>query len=53
MIEKLADKVEAEDRNVRIQISAKAPLMGTLLLVVVLIGMVLGIVIFGIRPSRR
>ena len=53
--EALADTVlvEAEDKNVRIQISAKAPLLGTLFLVLALIGMVLGIVIFGIRLSRR
>jgi len=53
--EALADTVlvEAEDKNVRIQITAKAPLFGTLLLVLLLIGMVLGIVIFGIKLSRR
>lgn len=51
----LADNVtvEAEDKNVRIQISAKAPLLGTILLISLLIGIVLAIVIFGIRLSRR
>lgn len=45
--------VEAADKTVRIQISAKTALLGTVVLVVCLVGLVVGIVIFGIRLSRR
>ncbi len=45
--------VEAADKTVRIQISAKTALVGTIFLIVCLIGLVVGIVIFGIKLSRR
>ncbi len=45
--------VQTEDKTVRIQISAKTPLLGSIILILLLIGLVVGIVIFGIRLSRR
>ena len=45
--------IEASDKTVRIQISAKTALWGTILLIVCLVGLVVGIVIFGIKLSRR
>ncbi len=53
--EALADnrRVETEDKTVRIQVQAKTPLLWTLTLVFALVGLVLGIVVFGIRISRR
>jgi hypothetical protein len=46
-------RVETEDKTVRIQVNAKTSLGWTLLLIVLLIGLVVGIVIFGIKISRR
>ena len=53
--EAMADNrpVQTEDKTVRIQISAKTPLLGSLILIFLLIGLVVGIVIFGIKLSRR
>jgi len=53
--EAMADNrpVQTEDKTVRIQISAKTPLLGSIILILLLIGLVVGIVIFGIRLSRR
>lgn len=53
--EAMADNrpVQTEDKTVRIQISAKTPLLGSLILILLLIGLVVGIVVFGIRLSRR
>jgi len=53
--EALADnrRVETEDKTVRIQISAKTPILGSIILIILLIGLVVGIVIFGIKLSRR
>lgn len=45
--------VQTEDKTVRIQISAKTPLLGSLILILMLIGLVVGIVVFGIKLSRR
>ena len=45
--------VQAEDKTVRIQISAKTPLLGSIILIFCLIALVVGIVIFGIKLSRR
>ncbi|MCD6115485.1 hypothetical protein J7K93_00580 [bacterium] len=45
--------VQTEDKTVRIQISAKAPLLGSLILIFLLIGLVVGIVVFGIKLSKR
>jgi len=53
--EAMADNrpVQTEDKTVRIQINAKTPLLGSIILILLLIGLVVGIVIFGIKLSRR
>lgn len=45
--------VQTEDKTVRIQVQAKTPLLWTAALVMLLIGLVTGIVVFGIKISRR
>jgi hypothetical protein len=53
--EALADnrKVDTEDKTIRIQMNAKASVFGTILLLLLLIGVVGGLVWFGIRLSKR
>ncbi|HUU28132.1 MAG TPA: NEW3 domain-containing protein, partial [archaeon] len=53
--EALADnrRVETEDKTVRIQVQAKAEILWTAVLLFSLIGLVVGIVVFGIKISRR
>jgi len=53
--EALADnrRVETEDKTVRIQVEAKTPILWTAVLILLLIGLVVGIVVFGIKISRR
>jgi len=53
--EAIADNrsVQTEDKIVRIQISAKTPLLGSIILILLLVGLIVGIVIFGIKLSRR
>jgi uncharacterized membrane protein len=46
-------RVETEDKTVRIQVKAKAEILWTAVLLFSLIGLVVGIVIFGIKISRR
>jgi hypothetical protein len=46
-------RVETDDKTVRIQVNAKTSIWGTLLLVLLLIGMIVGIVVFGIKMSKR
>jgi uncharacterized membrane protein len=45
--------VETEDKTIRIQVEARTPIVGTILLIVLLIGVLVGIVVFGIKMSRR
>jgi uncharacterized membrane protein len=45
--------VETEDKTVRIQVEAKTPILGTILLILLLVGVLVGIVVFGIRMSKR
>ena len=45
--------IEGEDKTVTIQVEQQANIFGTFLLVAVIIGLVVGIVVFGIRLSRR
>lgn len=45
--------VETDDKIVRIQIEGKTPILWTATLVLLLIGLVVGIVIFGIKISRK
>ena len=53
--EALADnrKVETEDKTIRIQVNAKTSVLGTIMLLVLLIGIIGGMVWFGIKLSRR
>lgn len=47
------EPVTAEDKTVTIEVKSKASLVSTLIVVVLLIGLVTGVVVFGIRLSRR
>lgn len=53
--EALADnrRVETEDKTVRIQVRARAEIFWTSVLILSLVGLVVGIVMFGIKISRR
>lgn len=46
-------RVETSDKTVRIQVNAKTSIWGTLVLIVLLIGLIVGIVIFGVKISKR
>jgi hypothetical protein len=46
-------RIESEDKIVRIHISAKANVLGITLLVIFLVGLLVGIVVFGIKLTRR
>jgi hypothetical protein len=46
-------KVESEDKIVRIHISSKTNILGISILILLLIGLLVGIVVFGIRLTRR
>lgn len=45
--------IEADDKEVTVEIKPKPDIWGRLILIVLLIGIVLGIVVFGIKLSRR
>ncbi len=45
--------VNAEDKTVTVEVQAEANVVGTVLLVLLILGLVGGIVVFGIRLSRR
>ena len=45
--------IRGEDKTITVQITQQANVYGTLIIVLLIIGLVLGIVIFGIRLSRR
>jgi len=46
-------QVESEDKIVRIHISARTNVLGITLLVIFLVGLLVGIVVFGIKLTRR
>jgi hypothetical protein len=46
-------KVESDDKTVRIHIAAKTNVLGISLLLLVLLGLLVGIVVFGIKLTRR
>ncbi|MEE9390554.1 MAG: NEW3 domain-containing protein [Candidatus Aminicenantaceae bacterium] len=46
-------RVESEDKTIRIHLSAKANVIGITLLVLFLVGILVGIVVFGIKLTRR
>jgi uncharacterized membrane protein len=45
--------VNAEDKTVTVEITSEANILGTALLVILILGLVVGIVVFGIRLSRK
>ncbi|MFQ5568709.1 MAG: NEW3 domain-containing protein [Rhodothermales bacterium] len=45
--------IEGEDKTVTIEVEQKANVLGTFFLIFVIVGLVVGIVVFGIRLSRR
>jgi len=45
--------VETEDKTVRIQVLSRTPVLWTTVLILALVGLIIGIVVFGIRISRR
>jgi hypothetical protein len=45
--------VNAEDKTVTVEIQAEANVLGTILLVIVIVGLVGGMVVFGMRLSKR
>ena len=46
-------RVETDDKTVRIQVNAKTSILGTIALVVLLIAFIVGVVVFGIKISKR
>jgi hypothetical protein len=46
-------KVDSEDKKIRIHVSSSANILGTGVLVVLLVGLLVAVVAFGIRLSRR
>ncbi|MEK6570242.1 MAG: NEW3 domain-containing protein, partial [Bacteroidota bacterium] len=46
-------RVESEDKKIRIHISASANILGTAALVILLLGVLITVVVFGVRLSRR
>ena len=45
--------IEGEDKTLTIQVEQQANVFGTFLLLLGIVGLVIGIVVFGIRLSRR
>ncbi len=45
--------INGEDKTVTIEIMARANILGTLIVAVLIIGLVVGVVVFGIRLSRK
>jgi hypothetical protein len=45
--------VDTEDKTIRIQVEARTPIFGTIMLILLLVGVLVGIVYFGIKISRR
>ena len=46
-------KVDSEDKKIRIHISSSANILGTGALILLLVGILVGVVVFGVRLSRR
>ncbi len=53
--EAMADnrQVETDDKIIRIQVEGKTPILWTSFLILMLLGLVVGVVVFGIKISRR
>lgn len=45
--------VNAEDKTVTVEVQAEVSILGTILLVVVILGLVSGLVVFGVKLSKR
>ncbi len=48
-----ARKVESEDKRIRIHVAASVNILGTTLLIFLLVGVLTGVVVFGVRLSRK
>jgi len=46
-------KVESEDKKIKIHVTAQASFFGTTLLVLLMVGILTGVVVFGIRLNKR
>ena len=46
-------KVESDDKKIRIHITSSANILGTAALILLLVGILVGVVVFGVRLSRR
>jgi hypothetical protein len=46
-------KVESDDKTIRIQIEAKTKVLSTIVFILLLLGLLVGIVIFGIKISKK
>jgi hypothetical protein len=46
-------KVDAEDKKIRVHVATGANVLGTAALVLLLVGLLTGVVVFGVRLSRR
>ena len=45
--------VEGEDKNITVEIEAKANMVGTLLLSLLIVGVIGGMVVFGVKLTRK
>ncbi len=46
-------RVNGDDKTLTVEIQASANLLGTIIVVIFIVGLVAGIVVFGVRLSRR
>jgi uncharacterized membrane protein len=46
-------KVDSDDKKIRVHVSSNTSVLGTAILVILLVGILVGIVVFGVRLSRR
>jgi len=46
-------KVDSEDKKIRIHVTSSANIVGTAALILLLVGILVGVVVFGVRLSRR
>lgn len=46
-------KVDSEDKKIRIHVASSANILGTGILILLLVGLLVGVVVFGVRLSRR
>jgi uncharacterized membrane protein len=46
-------RVESEDKKIRVHVAATTNILGTAVLILLLVGILVGVVIFGIKLSRR